>query len=55
MLGWMIVFALITVLGALMSLAGIVAPESVSMKLATVVFGVLFLACVLTRFVRDRA
>jgi hypothetical protein len=44
MLGWMLVFALIAVLAAV-----------ISMKLATLVFGVLFFACLLTSVARGRA
>jgi len=54
MLGWMMVFALMTVLGSVMTLAGTLAAAPVSMKLVTLVFGVLFLVCLFTRFVRDR-
>jgi hypothetical protein len=44
MLGWMLVFALIAVLAAV-----------ISMKLAALVFGVLFFACLLTSVARGRA
>jgi uncharacterized membrane protein YtjA (UPF0391 family) len=54
MLGWMMVFALMAILAAALTLA---APAAglISTKLATLVFGVLFLACLLTSFARGRA
>jgi len=54
MLGWMIVFALMALIAALCFTAG-PAAASASMKLATYVFGGLFLACVLTSVARGRA
>jgi len=54
MLGWMMVFALMTILSAVMNLvAG--AAEPTSMKLATMVFGALFFVCVITSLARGRA
>ena len=55
MLGWMMVFALIAILAAVANVVGSAATSSISMTLATVVFGALFLACLLTAFVRGRA
>lgn len=53
MLGWTLVFALMALLGALFTLsspgAGIV-----SIEFATIVFGALFFACILTRIARRR-
>ena len=55
MLGWMIVFAFLAILAAVMTMVADPSAGIVSAKLATLVFGVLFLACLLTRFVRGRA
>lgn len=55
MLGWMIVFALMAILAAVMTVAADPAAGLVSAKLATLVFGLLFLVFVLTRFARGRA
>jgi hypothetical protein len=55
MLGWMMVFALIAILAAVVNVAGGAATASISMTLATVVFGALFLACLLTAVARGRA
>jgi len=52
MLGWMIVFALISAVGALGSVSG--APEA-SMKLTSVVFASLFFLGLLTYAIRGRA
>jgi uncharacterized membrane protein YtjA (UPF0391 family) len=54
MLGWMIVFALIAILAGVMTVAAGPSAGLVSTKLASVVFGVLFLACVLTSLARGR-
>jgi hypothetical protein len=54
MLGWMIVFAIIAILAAVMNVVGGPTAQSMSMTLATVVFGVLFVACILTTFARGR-
>lgn len=51
MLGWMIVFALMTLPGAATALAGY--PTGASLKTATVVFAGLFIAALFTRVVRD--
>lgn len=54
MLGWTIVFALMAFLaGFMVILAGPAAASS--MKLATLLFGSLFLACLFTTVVRGRA
>ena len=52
MLGWMIVFALISSIGALSSMSG--AP-AVSMKLTSLVFASLFFLGLLTYAIRGRA
>ena len=51
MLGWMILFALMTILGIILVLAN---PASVS-ALVGLTFGCLFLLGLLTRLVRGRA
>ncbi len=53
MLGWMIVFGLISVLGALFTLAG--ATPVISMKMATLLFASLFFLGLLTFAIRGRA
>jgi uncharacterized membrane protein YtjA (UPF0391 family) len=55
MLGWMLVFALIAILAAVMTVVSGPAAGVIGAKLATLVFGVLFLVCVLTSFARGRA
>jgi hypothetical protein len=55
MLGWMMVFAFIAILAAVMNVVGSHVATSISMTFTTVVFGALFLACVLTAVVRGRA
>jgi hypothetical protein len=55
MLGWMMVFALMAILSAVINLVAGPAAEPISMKLATVVFGALFFACVITSVARGRA
>lgn len=54
MLGWMIVFAFMTLWAAAMAFAS-PAAASISMTLTMVLFGALFLACLLTSVVRGRA
>jgi len=54
MLGWMIVFALMTVLATVMTVAAGPSAGFISTKLAALVFGFLFLVCVLTSLVRRR-
>jgi hypothetical protein len=54
MLGWMIVFALMTVLATAMTVAAGPSAGFISTKLAALVFGFLFLATVLTSLVRRR-
>ena len=51
MLGWMILFALMAILGAVMTLTNPVA----SFAMVGVMFGLLFLLSLLTRFVGGRA
>jgi hypothetical protein len=51
MLGWMILFALMMLLGGVLTLAN---PVSVSL-LVVLMFGLLFLLGLLTRLVRGRA
>jgi hypothetical protein len=51
MLGWMILFALMTLLGGILTLAN---PASVS-ALVVLMFGLLFFLGLLTRLVRGRA
>ena len=53
MLGWMILFALMVILGAVRMLSG--HPADASVWMATVVFAVLFLAGLMTRVARGRA
>ena len=55
MLGWMLIFALFAVLGAVLTLASDTATASISLMLASYLFGGLFLVCVVTRVVRGRA
>jgi uncharacterized membrane protein YtjA (UPF0391 family) len=55
MLGWMMVFALMAILAAALTLAADPAAGFISTKVATLVFGVLFVACLLTSFARGRA
>jgi uncharacterized membrane protein YtjA (UPF0391 family) len=53
MLGWMIVFALISVVGGLSSLAGTTA--AISMKITSLLFASLFFLGLLTYAIRGRA
>jgi hypothetical protein len=55
MLGWMLVFALIAILAAVVNVIAGPATASISMKLAIAVFGALFVACLLTSVARGRA
>ncbi len=55
MLGWMMVFALMAILAAVINMIAGPAAESVSMKLATMIFGALFVICVITSAARGRA
>jgi uncharacterized membrane protein YtjA (UPF0391 family) len=52
MLGWMIVFAIIAVLGAVLSLSG---NSAASVRIASLVFSSLFFLGLLTYAVRGRA
>jgi uncharacterized membrane protein YtjA (UPF0391 family) len=53
MLGWMIVFAIMAVLGAVLSVAGI--PAATSVRIASLLFSSLFFLGLLTYAVRGRA
>jgi uncharacterized membrane protein YtjA (UPF0391 family) len=53
MLGWMILFALMVMIGAALMLAG--SPAEASARMASTVFAVLFLLGLLTRVARGRA
>ena len=55
MLGWMLVFALMTILATAMTVAAGPSAGFNATELAALVFGVLFLASVLTSVVRRRA
>ena len=55
MLGWTILFASLAAPGAVMTLVADPAAVSISLKLATLLFGTLFLVCILTRIVRGHA
>jgi hypothetical protein len=55
MLGWMMVFALMAIVAAVTDLMLGPAADSVSMKLATMIFGALFFVCVITSVARGRA
>ena len=55
MLGWMMVFALMAILNGIITIAAGPSAGIISTKLATLVFGVLFLVCLLTSFARGRA
>lgn len=52
MLGWILIFALITLLGAIFTFAAAPGPGLVSLKFATAVFGALFFACIATHIAR---
>lgn len=54
MLGWMLVFALMTILATVMTVAAGPSAGFLSTKLAAFVFGALFLASLLTSVVRGR-
>lgn len=55
MLGWTIIFALMAFLAGFMVILAGPAAALPAMKLATLLFGSLFLACLLTTVVRGRA
>lgn len=55
MLGWLLTFALLAFCGLLLTLSAATGAALLSIKVATAVFGALFLICLLTRFVRRRA
>ena len=54
MLGWMMVFALMTILSMVRTVAAGASAPFLSTKLAVLVFGLLFLATVLSNIVRRR-
>ncbi|HEY3824054.1 MAG TPA: hypothetical protein VGL82_05820 [Bryobacteraceae bacterium] len=54
MLGWMIIFAFMTVLATVMTVVAGPSAGFISTKLAALLFGFLFLACVFTSLVRRR-
>jgi hypothetical protein len=54
MLGWMMVFALMTILAMVRTIAGGASATFLSTKLAAFVFGLLFLASALLNIVRRR-
>jgi hypothetical protein len=54
MLGWMMVFALMTILAMVRTVAGGASADFLSTKLAALVFGLLFLLSLLTNIVRRR-
>ncbi len=54
MFGWMMAFALLALTAAAGNLDAGLAAASISMKLTAAVFGLLFLACLLTSVVRRR-
>ena len=53
MLGWMIVFGLISILGGLSTMTG--AAQAISMKLTSLIFASLFFLGLLTYAIRGRA
>jgi uncharacterized membrane protein YtjA (UPF0391 family) len=55
MLGWTIVFGLLAILAGVLTMAAGPATGLPSSGLATIIFGVLFLVCVLTSVARGRA
>lgn len=54
MLGWMMVFAFLAILAAILTVAAGPVTGVISTKIATWLFGVLFVACLLTSVVRGR-
>jgi hypothetical protein len=55
MRGWMMIFALMAILAAVINMVAGPAAELVSMKLAMMIFGALFFVCVITSVARGRA
>jgi hypothetical protein len=53
MLGWMILFALMVILGAILMIIG--SPAAASVRMASSIFAILFLLGLLTRAARGRA
>ena len=54
MLGWITIFIFMFLAGLTSVLAGDASDASFSLKLATVIFGTLLLACLIIRVARDR-
>jgi hypothetical protein len=54
MLGWTLIFALLALFGSFLTLTADLGSGFASAKFATIVCGVLFCACILTRFARRR-
>ena len=52
MLGWILIFALITLLGSIFTFAVVPGPGLVSFEFATLVFGSLLFACIATHIAR---
>jgi hypothetical protein len=55
MIGWMMIFAFLAVPGVIVTFAVDPATASISLKLASILFGTLFFLCALPRVVRGRA
>ena len=55
MLGWMMVFALMAILAGVMDIVAAPTVLSISTKLAMVLFGTLFLVCLVSSVARNRA
>jgi len=54
MLGWMMVFALMAILTGVITIAAGPSAGFISTKLATLIFGILFIVCLLTSVARGR-
>ncbi|HEX4273825.1 MAG TPA: hypothetical protein VHZ74_00650 [Bryobacteraceae bacterium] len=54
MLGWMIVFAFLAVITGVLTIAAGPTAGLLSTRLASMIFGALFLVCLLTSFARGR-
>lgn len=55
MLGWMMVFAFIAILAAVLTVVAGPSAGLISTKVASFVFGALFLVCLITSVARGRA
>jgi uncharacterized membrane protein YtjA (UPF0391 family) len=55
MLGWVLVFALMTIVAAVLSVAAGPVEGMIAAKVATLIFGVLFLITAVTSLARGRA